>query len=82
MSIASDHHPRLCECMWCMAHGRSAVAALSSESSLAAALGSYREDGSLKFSASVLVAPDADAHDVADWLVGFAAELRRDNPHR
>ena len=77
MTIASDHHPRLCECMWCMAHGRSAVAALSDESSFAAGLGSYREDGSLKFLAAVLVAPDADAHEVADWLVGLAAELRQ-----
>ncbi len=63
--------------MWCMAQGRTAVAALSDESSHAAGLGFYLDDGSLKFSASVLVAPDAEHHDVADWLVGLAAELRR-----
>lgn len=77
MSIASDHHPRLCKCMWCTANGRTAVAALSAESSLAAGLGCVQSDGSLLFSASVLVAPDADSHEVADWLIGVACELRR-----
>ena len=76
MSIAIDHHPKLCECMWCTASGRTAVAALSAETSLAAGLGHVQEDGSLLFSASVLVAPDADPHEVADWLIGAACELR------
>jgi len=76
MSIASDHHPRLCDCLWCTANGRTAVAALSAESSLAAGFGCVRDDGSLLFSASLLVAPDVDPHEVADWLIGVACELR------
>lgn len=64
--------------MWCSAQARSAVAALAGESTLASGLGFYREDGALKFLASVLVAPDADANEVADWLIGCAAELRQE----